>query len=298
MLTQTPKKSVLCRFDTESGKNIGQMNVKLFHSDVEAPIDTVVPLKKFSHFESNNDLSLAAICGNTLSKINWDSRVPVVKDYVLDQPQSLTKAGSRGFKFSAITTTKEGHIAVGAVDGSIRLYSGGNILKRAKTELTQLADPLIGLDVSANGEWIIGTTLQYIIVFKTTWSDHHGEHCAFKRSMPVREKQVMVLRIPKEDLEKHKIKKLKLTAARFDSTPFHGDDIIEEEIITSTGPFIVRFKFRKVKMDYKKDRRQVNSKPIIYKQEEIIVDKTFSYKGDCIVAALTHDLKKIDLADK
>jgi len=67
---------------------------------------------------------------------------------------------------------------------------------------------------------------------------------------------------------------------------------MEEEIVTSTGPFIIRFKFRQVKMDYKRDRIQLNAKPIIYRQEEVIVDKTFSYKGDSIVAALCHDFKK------
>jgi len=237
------------------------------------------------------------LCGNSFSKIHWDSRAPIVKDYVLDPTQSLTKA-VKGFKFSAITTTKEGHIAVAAKDGSIRLYTAGDTLKRAKTELSQLSDPVIGLDVSANGEWLLGTTQTYLIVFRTKWEDKHGEHSAFRESMPSREKQVLVLRILKEDTENFKIKNLSLTPARFDNSPFQGDnDIIEEEIVTSSGPFIIRFKFRKVKMDYKKDRRQVRAKPIVYKQDEEIVDKTFSYKGDCIVAALCHDLKKIDLED-
>jgi len=297
ILTLTPKKSVLCSLDTETGKNIGQVNVKLFHPDVEGRIDTVVPLKKFSHLESQDNLSLATICGNTVSKIHWDSRVPVVKEYVLDQSESLTKTAA-GFRFSAITTTKAGDIAVGAKDGSIRLYTGGNLLKRAKTELSQLGDPITGLDVSANAEWLLGTTLNYLIVFKTTWSNKHGDHSAFKDRMPIEEKKLLVLRIPKEDLEKHKIKKISFTPARFDTSLLHREDIIEKEIVTSTGPFIVRFKFSKVKMDYKKDRRQLNAKPIIYRQEEQIVDKTFSVKGDCIVAALCHDLKKIDLNDK
>jgi hypothetical protein len=295
LLTLTPEKDVICRLDTETGKNIGQMSVKLFHPDLSASLDTVVPLKKFSHLESQNDLSLAAICGNTLSKIHWDTRLPVVKDYVLDTSESLTKA--MRFRFTAITTTKEGHIAVGSKDGSIRLYTGGDIVKRAKTELCQLGDQITGLDVSCDSEWLLGTTVDYLIVFKTTWSDQHGEHNAFKRSIPIKEKSVMVLTIPKEYLKKHKIKKLNFTPARFDSSPLHSK-VIEEEIVTSTGPFIVRFKFRKVKVDYQRDRIQLTSKPIIYKQEENIVDKTFSYNGDCIVAALCHDLKKIDLSQK
>jgi len=216
----------------------------------------------------------------------------------LDPERSLTKA-KKGFRFTAITTTKEGHIAVGAKDGSIRLYTASQKLKKAKTELSQLADPLIGLDVSANGDWLLGTAQQYLIVFKTTWSDSEGDHSAFKESMPADEKRLLVLRIPKEDVKKYKIKKINFTPARFDIGPYQGiDDIIEEEIVTSTGSSIIRFKFRLVKMDYNKGRRQKRAKPIIYKQDEEIVDKSFSYSGDSIVAALCNDLKKIELEDK
>jgi len=298
ILTLTPVKSVVCQFDTETGKNIQEVNVKLFHPQVDAKLDTVVPLQKFGQFKIENEISLATITGNSVSKIQWDTREPVVKDYVLDPERSLTKA-VKGFRFTAITTTKEGHIAVGAKDGSIRLYTAGQKLKKSKTELSQLADPIIGLDVSANGDWLLGTSHQYLIVFKTVWSDSKGEHSAFNESMPSSEKRLLVLRIPKEHLEKFKIKKIDFTPARFDNGPYLGnDDIIEEEIVTSTGNSIIRFRFRQVKIDYNKGRRQKRAKPIIYKQDEEIVDKSFSYSGDSIVAALCSDLKKIELEDK
>jgi len=299
ILTLTPKKTVLCRLDTETGKNIGQLNVKLFHSSIDGCLDTVVPLKKFSQLKTHNELSLAAICGNSVTKVKWDVRTPVVKDYVIDKQESFTKA-QRGFRFSAITTTKEGNIAVGSKDGSIRLFTSGDVnIKRAKTELSQLADPIIGLDVSADGEWILATTEKYIIVFKTTWDDHKGTHSAFHSSMPVEQKKLLVLRIPKKQKLKYAIddEDISFSTARFDNSPYETD-ISEQDIVTSTGYFIVRFKFRPVKKDYNSEpRRQKRALPIIYKQDDEIVDKIFSYQNDSIVVALGHDFKQIALEE-
>jgi hypothetical protein len=299
ILTLTPDKSVICRLDTETGKNLGQIAVKLFHSGVEGRLDTVVPLQKFSQLKEQNQVSLAAICGNSITKVNWDVRTPVVRDYVIDKQESFTKT-SKGFRFSAITTTQEGHIAAGSKDGTIRLFTAGNVLKRAKTEINQLSDPIIGLDVSANGEWLLGTTEHYLVVFRTTWTDILGEHSAFEVSMPSDKKRVMVLRIPKKASKQYGIEEVSFTTARFDNAPFQGKlNVFEEDIVTSTGPFIVRFKFRHIKIDYSsEDRVQKRAKPIIYKQEEEIVDKIFSYSGNSIVAALCHELKKIDLEEE
>jgi hypothetical protein len=66
----------------------------------------------------------------------------------------------------------------------------------------------------------------------------------------------LLLRIPEDDLEKYNIKDVKFTPARFDNAPHTGSGVIEQEIVTSTGPFIVRWKFRPVKIDYNKERLQ------------------------------------------
>jgi hypothetical protein len=285
--------------DTETGKNVGQLNVKLFHSSIDGCLDSIVPLKKFSQLKTINELSLAAICGNSVTKVNWDVRTPVVRDYVIDQQESFTKA-QRGFRFSAITTTKEGNLAVGSKDGSIRLFTSGDVIKRAKTELSQLSDPIIGLDISADGEWLIGTTEKYLIVFKTTWTDDKGSHSAFETSMPSDQKRLLVLRITEKQKIKYSIddEDICLSIARFDHGAYEPD-IEEQEIVTSTGNFIIRFKFRQVKKDYSTDpRKQKRALPIIYQQDDHIVDKTFSYKSDSIMVALGHELKQIELEEQ
>jgi len=117
--------------------------------------------------------------------------------------------------------------------------------------------------------------------------------------MPVDQKRLLVLRIPEKQKLKYSIddEDICFTTARFDNSPYETD-ISEQEIVTSTGYFIVRFKFRQVKKDYNSEpRRQKRALPIIYGQDEEIVDKTFSYQSDNIVVALGHDFKQISLEE-
>jgi hypothetical protein len=48
--------------------------------------------------------------------------------------------------------TESGKLAVASEKGDIRLYD--TVGKIAKTALTPLGDPIIGIDVSANGRWL------------------------------------------------------------------------------------------------------------------------------------------------
>jgi len=228
ILTMTPdNKSLLCRLDTETGKNIGELAVKLFHEDVPSNLDTVVQHEKFGQTKSNTDVSLVGISGNSIVKLRWDTRQSVVKNYVVQQDRAST-IPIKKFKFTAVTTTGKGHIAAGSNNGTVRLFTRGTTFKRAKTEISQLADPIIGIDASANGEWLVWTTEKYLVILKTVWNDHQGDHSGYEVSLPAEHKKVLVLKISPEDIEKHNIPSVKFTPARFDNGPFEGnEDIIE-----------------------------------------------------------------------
>jgi len=117
--------------------------------------------------------------------------------------------------------------------------------------------------------------------------------------MPSDQKRLLILRIPEKQKIKYSIDDddISFTTARFDNSPYETD-ISEQEIVTSTSNFVIRFKFNQVKKDYKSEpRRQKRALPIIYRQDDEIVDKTFSYQSDSIVVALGHDLKQIALED-
>ncbi|KAJ7055299.1 VID27 cytoplasmic protein-domain-containing protein, partial [Mycena amicta] len=59
-------------------------------------------------------------------------------------------------RFSGLTTTKDGKLAVASEKGDIRLFD--SIGKNAKTALPPLGDPIIGIDCTVDGQYIIATT--------------------------------------------------------------------------------------------------------------------------------------------
>jgi len=126
-----------------------------------------------------------------------------------------------------------------------------------------------------------------------------GTHSGYEVPMPNEVKKVLVLRVPEIDLQHYGIEEVYLSPARFDNGPYQGTDgVIEEEIITSSGPFVIRFKFRLVKADFNNESRiQQRARPIIYKQEQEVTDKTFVYGTNSVVAALANDVRKIDLGE-
>src|ERR1700710_1392874 len=64
--------------------------------------------------------------------------------------------------FTSATTTEKGYIAIGSEKGDIRLYDRLGVI--AKTNLPALGDPIIGLDVSADGRWVLATSKNYLLL--------------------------------------------------------------------------------------------------------------------------------------
>ena len=55
-----------------------------------------------------------------------------------------------------MSTTLQGGLAVGSLNGEIRLYK--EVGQNAKTLLPGLGDPIRGVNMSVDGEWIVATT--------------------------------------------------------------------------------------------------------------------------------------------
>ena len=67
--------------------------------------------------------------------------------------------------FSAAATTDSGRLAVASNKGEIRLFDA--IGKNAKTALPAMGAPIIGVDVSADGRYVIATTQTYLLFIDT-----------------------------------------------------------------------------------------------------------------------------------
>eukprot|EP00479_Gromia_sphaerica_P005101 TRINITY_DN1610_c0_g1_i1.p1 TRINITY_DN1610_c0_g1~~TRINITY_DN1610_c0_g1_i1.p1 ORF type:complete len:130 (+),score=19.89 TRINITY_DN1610_c0_g1_i1:46-390(+) len=67
------------------------------------------------------------------------------------------------------TTTGSGQIAVGSKKGEIRFYNRLGI--RAKTLLPGLGDPIVAMDTTEDGKWVVCTTNTYLLVVPTQMPD-------------------------------------------------------------------------------------------------------------------------------
>lgn len=85
--------------------------------------------------------------------------------------------------FSSAATTENGRLAVASNKGDIRLFDA--IGKNAKTALPALGDPIIGVDVSADGRWLVATCKTYLLLIDTLIGDgRYKGSLGFDRSFP------------------------------------------------------------------------------------------------------------------
>ena len=80
---------------------------------------------------------------------------------------------TRGTNFQCFSSTGDGSIVVGSLDGKIRLYSKSS-MRMAKTAFPGLGSPITHVDVTFDGRWILGTTDTYLILISTVFKDKDG----------------------------------------------------------------------------------------------------------------------------
>ncbi|CUG92514.1 Hypothetical protein, putative [Bodo saltans] len=142
-------------------------------------IKSVRYLKKFAT-ESPNLLS----CISSNAAFVVDTRLDPKKCAVVDDGKEFSDYQYRSLKkdqhFTCHATSRNGFLAVGDQSGAVRLYTGppggrkaeggGHHAKLAKT-LIELATPVLHLDVTNDGEFVIVTTKDRILVLCTLYVD-------------------------------------------------------------------------------------------------------------------------------
>lgn len=147
--------------------------------------------------------------------------------------------------FSALATTEKGYIAVASNKGDIRLFDRLGI--NAKTHIPALGEQIIGLDVSADGRWVLATCRTYLLLIDALQKDGKNEgKLGFERSF-AKDSKPQPRRLGLQPAHvaqfQHETKQpLSFTPAHFNT----GVDSTETSIITSTGPFIVTWNLKKV----------------------------------------------------
>ena len=176
MILQNPlAPGSLYRLDLETGKVVDEYKVSEDFS-----IKNFIPDSKFA--QTTQQQTFIGHSHNGLFRI--DPRLAGSKLVDSEFKQYATKA-----EFSAAATTESGRLAVASAKGDIRLFD--KLGKNAKTALPALGDPILGIDVSADGRFVLATCKTYLlidtIIPESSGSKYAGQ-LGFDRSFPAAQK--------------------------------------------------------------------------------------------------------------
>ncbi|PWN86561.1 VID27-domain-containing protein [Acaromyces ingoldii] len=256
----------LYKMDLEYGKIVDEWKV---HDDVE--VANVVPDSKYAQMTPQQ--TLIGHSHNSVYRI--DPRLAGQKLVDAQFKQYTAKND-----FSAATTDDRGRLAVASNKGDIRLFD--QIGKNAKTALPALGDPIIGVDVTADGRYVVATCKTYLLLIDTLIGDgRYKGSLGFDRAFPADSKP-----IPRRlQLKPHHVaymdQEVSFTPARFDTPAGSG----ETSIVSATGSYIVSWPLERVK----KGRTDGYT---LRKLADTVVEDNFAFgSSNNIIVAMPQDLQ-------
>lgn len=180
--------------------------------------------------------------------------------------------------FTAAATTEKGYIAVASAKGDIRMFDRLGI--NAKTQIPGLGDPIIGLDVSADGHWVLATTRTYLLLIDAVQNDGKnagklGFEKSFSKDAKPQPRRLALAPAHVAQFQHETGVPLAFTPARFNA----GQNAEESTIVTATGPFVVSWSLRKV-LDGRKDPYSIKR----YSEEIKADDFRFGSDKNIVVA--------------
>ena len=232
MVLQNPNDpNSLFRMDLEVGKVVDEWKV---HEDI--PVNIYAPENKFA--QTTGEQTFLGLSSNALYRI--DPRLSGNKLVDSELKQYTSKND-----FSAAATTEKGYIAVASNKGDIRMFDRLGI--QAKTALPALGDPIIGLDVSADGRWVLATTRTYLLLIDALQKEGKNEgrlgfEKPFGKDSKPQPRRLGLTPSHVAQFQHETGAPLSFTPARFNT----GEGKDETTIITATGPFVVTWSLKKV----------------------------------------------------
>ncbi|SPC60696.1 probable VID27 - involved in Vacuole import and degradation [Ustilago sp. UG-2017b] len=265
VLMDPSNKNAIYNMDLEYGKIVDEWKV---HDDVQ--VNNVVPNSKYAQMTAEK-----VMIGHSHNGL-----------YRIDPRLSGNKLVDSQFKqytakndFSVAATDAKGRLAVASNKGDIRLFD--SIGKNAKTALPALGDPIIGIDVSAEGRYIIATCKTYLLLIDTLIGSgrYHGQ-LGFDRAFPADAKPQPKRLTLKPSHVAYMGSAISFTPARFNT----GSDQ-ETSIVTSTGAYVVSWSFNEVK------KGNLGSYVLKRYGGDIIQDEHAYGSDQAIVVAFEHDVQ-------
>jgi hypothetical protein len=212
------------RMDLERGKVVESWKV----SDI-VPVEEIAPAHKYDQMQ--NASTINGLNHNSLFVI--DPRVSGEKRVAETAKTYATKQ-----KFNSMATTGQGYVAVGSAKGEIRMFDKIGI--NAKTMLPGFGDPIIGIDVTEKGDWVLATCKDYLLLVNSTLKGSETD-TGFNKRMGDQKPVPIRLKLRPEHIAYMGVE-VNFTRARFNT-----GESDEKYIVTSTGPYVVTWNFRRVK---------------------------------------------------
>lgn len=259
----------LYRMDLEYGKVVDEWKVSDSHQ-----IRAFAPTQKYA--QGTDEQTIVGASDTGIFKI--DPRLSGTKLVDGQLKNYATK-----MKFSAMATTDKGHLAVANSKGEIRLYDRLGI--NAKTHLPAMGDPIIGIDVSADGKWILATCSTYLLLIDASQEGGKtGFVKSFGKDVKPRPKRLQISPEHLAQMQMETGKPLSFTISHFNT----GLDTKEQTIVTSSGPFVITWSIKKLV-------RGDKTPYLIQRYSDIVTAENFKYGTDKnVIIALADDVGMVD----
>ncbi|CAM0138831.1 beta-adaptin [Umbelopsis sp. WA50703] len=231
-------------------------------------LNFISPEAKYA--QMTNTQTLVGISHNALYRI--DPRLSGNKLVDTQFKQYMSKND-----FSVMATTESGYVAVASNKGDIRLFN--HIGKNAKSVLPPLGDPIYGLDLTATGRFIVATCKTYLLFIDVENKADPNKRLGYEHPTAKDEKPIPRRLQLKPEHVAYMNEPISFTPARFNTGPNE-----ETTIVTSTGPYVVSWSMKKIRLGKIYDYT-------IKKYDDIVVSDNFVYGNDNnIVVALPNDV--------
>ncbi|PHZ16550.1 VID27-domain-containing protein [Rhizopus microsporus ATCC 52813] len=225
--------------------------VEEWKASTEDPLIGICPSSSSGNY--NNLNTIVGITSNSIFRID-----PRQKGINKISDCDYKKYSSKP-EFSAVASSQSKYVAVGSQKGVIRLFDGLNTV--ATITLPPIGEPIIGLDVTPDGHYVVATCSNSLVFFRTSGNP-----------------QAVMLRILPEHITLMN-EKVSFKRAYFDTKD-------ENNIICTTGSFVVVWNFKQIcKGNLSSYRMQRLDAPII---------TSASCSADQIVVAFDNRLIKLD----
>ncbi|CAH9091442.1 unnamed protein product [Cuscuta europaea] len=238
-----PHSKGIHQLDIETGKIVSEWKFEKDGTDIS--MRDITNDSKGAQMDPSGSTFLG-LDDNRLCRWDMRDRNGIVQNAVTTPVLNWTQGHqfSRGTNFQCIATTGDGSIAVGSLDGKIRLYSISS-MRQAKTAFPGLGSPITHIDVTYDGKWILGTTDNYLILICSLFEDKDGKiKTGFTGRMGNRISAPRLLKLT--PLDSHIAgTNNKLRKAQFSWVTENGKQ--ERHLVATVGKFSVIWNFQQVK---------------------------------------------------